>query len=269
MRNFRVFFAVFLTLGLGMHSCHAAEYNFAPKSAADAFKASIEIQPAPDRYPDGESLVYKIIWMGIPIGNGKISLTRDENEDYAAEVIATGNDFLNAFFPVEDVLRSEFSGHGYSSSFEKNVREGNYEANEIIRFDYEEALAKYSSLTNLSEKEYPINGGLHDVLSAFYWVRKQPMRLGDSLQTDVFNDEKTWGLNFNVTEVKKIRLSEHGEREAIVLEPTATVDGKEMGAGKVKIYVSNDDQRIPLFVKLKTPFGPVVGELTGIYHSVR
>lgn len=268
MRYFRTISAAFLSLCLGIYSCHAAEFNFAPKTAADSVKNFLTIQPAPDRYPEGESLVYKIIWMGIPIGNGKISLVRNEGEDYAAEVIATGNDFLNAFFPVEDVLRSEFSGHGYSRSFEKNVREGKYEANEIIRFDYEEELARYSSLTNLSEKQYPIDGSLHDVLSAFYWVRKQPMRLGDSLQTDVFNDEKTWGLNFNVTQVKKIRLSEHGEREAIVLEPTATVDGKEVGAGKVKIYVSNDDQRIPLLVKLKTPFGPVVGELTGIYHSV-
>ena len=123
------------------------------------------------------------------------------------------------------------------------------------------------SLTNGSKKEFPLGGNVHDVLSAFYWIRRQPMTAGGEVNTTVFNDEKKWDLTFKVKEVKRFDLPEQGAREVVVLAPEARLDGKTLGRGKVTIYVSNDEKRIPLLVQLKTPFGPVTGVLADAYFG--
>lgn len=243
----------------------AVENNFGPKNHSDsAYLKEIQIPPAAGVYPIGEKLVYEINWMGVPIGEGKLELSGANGGPgglYSAEATASGNDFLNSFFPVEDRLSSKITAEGHSSEFTKNVREGKYRAHETVTFDAGEGRAKYRSLTSGSEKEFTVGGRTHDVLSAFYWVRQQPMKTGDEFALSVFNDEKNWDLVFKVKGVKRIRVPGLESQDAVVLVPEARVDGKTVGRGKVVIYVSNDAKRIPLLVQLNTPFGPVTSAL--------
>ena len=119
-------------------------------------------------------------------------------------------------------------------------------------------------MLNGSKKEIPIEGHTHDILSAFYWFRLQEVSVGDTVITGVNSDEKNWLLNVNVLRTERLEIRNLGTFDAFVIEPLAHFKGVLVDRGKAWIYISADSRRIPLMIRLKTPFGPVVGILRGI-----
>jgi hypothetical protein len=236
----------------------ASDSNFGPKNL------SSEIIQAPlNHYPVGEKLVYKVNWWGIPIGTGEVELTESKigGGSYHIEAVAKDNEYLASFYPVKDTLSSTMAAEGHSLAFEKELEEGKYRANEIISFDYNKKIAGYESKTNGSKKEVEIFGPVHDVLTAFYWIRKQPMTVGENLATKVFSDEKTWDFLVKVKEVKDFSLPGQKSQRVVVLIPDAKFKGVLVDRGKVWIYATADERRIPLLIRLNTPYGPVTAVL--------
>jgi hypothetical protein len=261
------------SIGLLGSNAAMAGTNFQPKNraseAADALgKASITQLPAPSaKYPLGEKLVYKINWWGMEIGTGVIELNEDGAQDqngqlmYRIDAAAKDNSYLHGIFPVEDTFGSRMAPEGHSLSFIRDVKEGKYRANEITDFDYAQNTAERRSLTDGSVKQSEVSGPIHDVLTAFYWARRQPIQVGETAYTTIFLKEKIWEVGFKAKEIKSFSLPGQASRDVVVLVPEVRLNGKPANRAKAKIYATADERRIPLMIRLDTPYGPVTGVL--------
>jgi hypothetical protein len=58
-----------------------------------------------------------------------------------------------------------------------------------------------------------------------------------------------------------LELLWRGTFPCLVVEPVARFKGVLVRRGRVWLYVSVDPQRIPLFVKISTPWGPITGAI--------
>jgi len=228
--------------------------------------ASLELPPPLPHPVVGERLSFHGRWFGIPVWSGSIEVkARTELEGhpvYLVEAEGHSNDFLSVFYPIHDVLRSYLEMTDLRPlRFEKFQREGHYRADEIVTFDYATHRAHYESLLNHSVKGVDIPDDVHDLLSAFYWIRSQPVDLTKSVMLSIYSDEKVYRTELSPLRILTLELLWRGTFPCIVIEPKAAFRGVFVRRGRVWCYLSADERRLPLFVKISTPWGPMTGVL--------
>ncbi|MBI3252960.1 MAG: DUF3108 domain-containing protein [Candidatus Omnitrophica bacterium] len=214
----------------------------------------------------GERLEFGVSWMGIPVGTGTLEVKEkiEVRGRPAIHLVATArtNDFLSKIYPVSDEIHSFVDAEKWRSlEFRKKLKEGRYRADERIVFDYEKRKGFYESFLNGGKKEMDIPASVQDLLSAFYAFRMKPVKTGDRVHMEVNSEEKNWDLELDVLsrEVKELR----GGRvmETFKVEPRTRLKGALQARGRAWVYFTADEKKLPVWVTLQTPFGPIVGVL--------
>ncbi len=260
----KIIFLFALTYLAGSAQAPAATQNFSSQKAAPEGSVSIEVPL--DRPTVGEKLVFAVSWMGIPVGTGSLEVKEKSilngRETYHVVALAETNEFLSKLYPVHDEIHSTFDAEDYRSyEFSKTLKEGRYRAEEKIVFDHAAKKGRYESFLNKDKKTVDITQGTMDLLSAFYWFRSQSVKVGGRAETSVSSEEKDWRTEFRVlrAEIKIIR--NHGAFWTLVVEPKTGLKGILYDRGQAWVYFTTSAARIPIWITLKTPFGPVVGVL--------
>jgi len=252
-------------------SLYAAN-NFSAKNTRKSASKPF-VTPEQD-IPIGEHLIYDVSWMGVPVGTGELRVEKTKlhgRDCYHVTAIAETNEFLSKIYPVHDEVHSWIDGETLQSlQFQKKVSEGFYRANEIVRYDAEKKKGFYESLKNGTKKEFDVSVPIHDILSAFYWVRRQPLVIGKPFKTMVNSDEKDWDLEMDVLRHEAQELRGQGVFDAVLIEPKTRLKGILEKRGRVWIHLNNDKLRVPILIIFKTPFGLVTGVIKkGIIRNPR
>jgi len=235
------------------------------QEARESDTPAIAIAPPLRQLRVGERLSFHGRWFGIPVGSGWIEVkglvSLDGRPAYHIEAQGQSNDFLSTFYPVHDVVHSYLDAETlHPLQFEKYQREGHYRAEEIVTFDYERAIATYRSLLHHDvKKEISITPDVHDIVSAFYWLRMQPVEPGRPITLSVYSDEKVYRTVINPLKTVTVELLWRGTFPCLMVEPQATFKGILVRRGRMWVYVSVDERRVPLFMKITTPWGPITG----------
>lgn len=240
----------------------AASNNFSKKSVIDNSLIEVPLRVL----TVGENLVFDVSWMGVPVGVGTLEVkemvTIGDRRAYHVIAIAKTNDFLSRLYPIHDEVHSFIDAEKfYSLEFSKTIKEGRYRADEKMIYDYKKKKIFFESRLNKSKKEFDLPFEVQDFLSAFYWFRVQPAAVGKSLRTVVNSEEENWDLELNVLrhELKEFR---NGRAiPTILVEPKTRLKGMLYKRGRIWVYFSADRKRLPVWVTLRTPFGPVSGVL--------
>ncbi len=226
---------------------------------------SLTISPPNPKPLVGERLSFHGQWFGIPVGTGWIEVKEvvslEGHQAYHIEAEGHSNDFLATFYPVHDVIHSYLSVETLQPlRFEKFQREGHYHAEEVVTFDYQRMVATCRSLLNQSVKETSLPPDVQDLISFFYWLRTHPFPTPpSSVGLSVYVDEKIYKLNVNLLESLWFELLHRGTFPCLLAEPVAAFKGILVRRGRVWVYVTSDERRIPLFIKIETPWGPITG----------
>jgi len=253
-----MFVAIFLSF-LTPRTLYAANLNFGGRK-------EIKIQKARKDIRVGERFEYSVYWMGIHIGEGILEVKElvDFNGREAYHIVATArsNDFLSAFYKVEDVIHSYVDKEKLCSlKFEKHQREGRYKADEVVVYDQENHKGYYESLLNKSKKEFEIPEKVQDIVSSFYYFRTLDCKPESRLTLDVNADEKNWKVVMKIGKTEELELIRKGVHEVFCVEPKAPFKGVISKRSRAWVYFSVDEERVPMLIKIRIPFGFVVGVL--------
>lgn len=141
--------------------------------------------------------------------------------------------------------------------FEQHIREGGYRRDFIAEFDQVRHVAK------TSEGEYPIPPEVHDIMSAFYYVRVMDFtsaKPGDIFSLSNFYKDKTHELG--VKFLGRVELEvEAGTFRTIVVEPLVKEGGLFKSEGRIVVWLSDDERKIPIRVNTKVVIGSIDTEL--------
>lgn len=210
----------------------------------------------------GERLSYHGRWFGIPVGHGWLEVKDVVNVEgrtaYHIEAQGHSNDLLSAFYPIHDVVHSYLDADTLQPlRFEKHQREGHYRADEVVTFDHAKGIATYRSLLNQSVKEIPLPPTFQDLISAFYWLRAQPIQPEQAITLNIYTDEKIFHTEILVGEPILLELLKRGTFPCLAIEPKASFKGLLVRRGRLFAYVTADANRLPILVKATTPWGPM------------
>lgn len=215
--------------------------------------------------PKGEHLFYTIAWLKIPVGIGELrvkeKVTTDSHEVIPVEGVIKTNRVLSKIFPIHDDAGSWIDAKTLESvRFEKEIREIIIKTREKMVFDAAAGKGYFESFKTGEKKEFAITPPVHDVLSAFYWIRRQELVPGTSVKTYLIADAKKWELEAYVRGRESVKI--HGEKkDTLRVDLVSRVEGEEK-RGKSWFFVTEDDSHTPLRIVYKAPFGNLVGTLT-------
>ena len=223
-------------------------------------------------FAPGEKLTYSITWSAFDAGEVTATVQRtanDPHDDYEVVTTARSHGFVSLLYNLNDEFRSRFSPDtSCSAGISKQVVEGRRHKRTEITFDSsrklaildEHNLAKPSEPPKHSEEAIP--ECVQDVVSAFYYLRSQPMQVGDRIHVPVNDGSKTTEVIVEVQAREEIDTP-IGRRAAFRVEPTV-FGSLYKRKGRMLIWFSDDAQRLPLRIKAIISVGAITGTLQSV-----
>ncbi len=229
-----------------------------------------ESKPLP--HGAGETLTYDVKWSVFDAGKVVATLESSKNDrgdDYEVTVTARSHGFASLLFNVQDEFHSFFDPEtACSRRISKKVNEGSRHREMDIVFDRGRGIAvldeREPANPNAPAKhaENAIPACVEDIVSAFYFVRQQPLRVGQRLRVPLNDGAKTHEIEVEVQAREQVKTG-LGSLPAFRVEPKVFGEFYKR-KGRMLVWYSDDGQRLP--VRVKTTFS--VGTITGTLRSV-
>lgn len=167
---------------------------------------------------------------------------------------------VDLFYKVRDVVESWFDIETLSSiRFEKRVREGSYRSKKF--YDYNNTTG-YVSISNENgpkglEAFTPFS---HNIISALYWVRAQELEVGKDLAVNLHDAGVQYPLTIKVYGKEEVKVPA-GTFYCWKVEPLIESEGLFKMAGRLVVWISDDEHRLPIKMNSKIPVGSIDGHL--------
>ena len=182
---------------------------------------------------------------------------------YKMDITARTTGIFDLISSVRDNWGSYFDTAQYvPQRFYRYIKEGRFRKNEMLYFDHENdsvVVAKLDKKTKQlqSEKTHAITNNVQDMVSGYYYLRAidfSKIKEGEVITIDTFFDDKLkpFKVKFMGREVIKTRL---GRISALILVPMMEKDSLFVEDNTLKIWLSDDLNKIPLKVKAKIYVG--------------
>jgi len=207
----------------------------------------------------GEKLVFDIAYGMVRAGTAVMSIPDSQRVEgrscYHILTTAESSSFFSVFFEVRDRVESLMDMEGlFAWRFEKHLREGKFKSDRYEVYDPIRLRVFAKSDT------FPIPLYVQDILSSFYYTRTVPLEAGRSFDIDNFSDGSVYPLRVLVHRKEKIKVPA-GTFACIVVEPVLRVEGLFKQTGKLTIWLTDDDRRMPVLMKSKVFIGSIDARL--------
>lgn len=226
----------------------------------------------------GEELVYKtyynwkIIW--IPAGEVKFRIY-DKGDEYIMEVIGKTYTSYDNFFRVNDFYSARIDKETLlPKTFVRYIEEGEYRKFDSLYFDQQnEKLFSFNGKTKATaiNKTFDIDFCTLDLLSVLYTLRNTNVdqyKPGEYLDITMFIDEERYPIKVIYENKENKKIKDLGKYPAIKIKPELVVGNVFKEGDVMKIWVSNDKNKIPLLIESPISFGSVKAVLKS-YSGLR
>ncbi len=212
----------------------------------------------------GERLTFDINYGFITAGQAVMTIPDykyvNGRQTYEINTYAVSTETMDNVFKVRDKYATYLDVDGiYPHRFEQHVREGKYSKDYEAFFDQEEGTAETDD-----GKKYKIPRFVNDILSAFYYVRTLDLKhyhKGDKITLQNFYDGKTHPLDVMVLGRQRIEVGA-GTFNCVVVEPLVVAGGLFKNEGSIQVWLSDDENKIPVKMSSKVLIGSIDVELT-------
>ncbi len=158
----------------------------------------------------------------------------------------------------------------------RHIEEGNYRKHEQIDFDHKKGRAVVSSFDRDNKKitqttSHEISPNIQDIVSGFYYLRTMDlskMEKGENIQIPGFFDKKLYNIKLTFEGKEKIK-TKIGEFHTFVFSPTMPGNKLFSGDNPVKVWITDDKNRIPVKITASLIVGSLdmeVTKVTGLRH---
>ncbi len=172
---------------------------------------------------------------------------------------------LDWLYRVRDYYRTLIDAEGiFPWHFEQHIREGGY------RRDFQASFDHYRGYAVVGDSLYPIPPFVHDIVSAFFYVRTLPLHTlqpGDTIFLQNFYKDRVYDLKV-VVRGREIVEVDAGVFRTILIEPLVREGGLFKSEGQILIWLSDDERKIPVKVSTEVLIGSIDAELVG-YRGLR
>jgi len=145
-------------------------------------------------------------------------------------------------------------------------KQGRREKHESVYFDHANRKAYWESFIKGKKKEIDIDADSRDLITMMYYIRSQPVEIGNQIDLRVYTEEKIYDLFIKTPKKESIGLKKYGDVISTLFEPEAAFEGLFVRKGKMYMWVSDDARRICTKITATIPVANIrliLSEVTG------
>jgi len=223
-----------------------------------SFSCAYALAYAPKELQVGEKFIYKVKWMGIPVGEIKAVVEAEtffqKREVFIIRCYVQTNRFMSMIYRIRDRFVSYIDKKELVPvRLEVSRREGFYKKDAVTLFDHNKGKAYFHNFLDDSSKEYDIPPEVQDIVSIFYRLRHKEIIFDEEHRYDVAFAETVFSIFGTAEEKMKISLSSGDSACVYFAEPYAKIGGDKLNHGSMSTYISADEYQIPYRVVLCAP----------------
>lgn len=225
--------------------------------------------PVNPPFGPGESLTLKITYAHLLAGRATLEVRAGEHDGRPVLLFETRAKSEGFFawllrYRVDDRTVATWDPQGGCSlGIEKRLREGRAVRDQVVRFD-PAARSAFVEDPKIKEKQFTVEPCVLDVLSALFVTRVRGVPDKEPLTLPVFDNGKAYALRIRFLGRERLDLPPPlgAKVPTIVVEPLLLEGtGLFVKEGRLKIWLTDDERRIPVRMRTKVPIGSVSGDL--------
>jgi hypothetical protein len=215
-----------------------------------------------DAFAVGERLVYNVNYGFITAGEAVMQIPSFDSvagrKVYSVEFAVNSLPSFSWIYKVQDMYRTFIDVQWLAPvRFEQHIREGTYRRDFIADFD------QVRNVAVTTEGTYPVPPYVHDIMSAFYYARTldwSDFRPGEGVMLNNFYRDKTHDLMVKFLGKQELEVAA-GTFKTLVVEPLVKEGGLFKSEGRIVIWITDDERKVPVRVNTKVVIGSIDTEL--------
>ncbi len=221
-----------------------------------------------DAYKSGEHLKYSIRYSFITGGYVTFSVKDTSFNNTSCnyvELSAKATGIVDALYKIRDRYIS-FIDKKTDQPVKsiRDINEGSYKYYNEVIYDYDSLLEDSITIDSKKSGEVKVPYNIQDILSAFYYARKYDfndnLKKGDVLFYTTYFSDEIFPLRIKYIRTETIN-TDYGKMECYLFHPVTEVGRAFKTEEDMKIWISRDDNRIPVRVKVNLRVGSFVCDL--------
>lgn len=213
----------------------------------------------------GEKLHYKFAYGIVNAGIATLEVKRPNRKIHNREllhIVGEGRSIsaFDWFFKVRDRYETYIDEKGvFPWLFIRRIQEGGYEKAQDYQF-----FQQNGYVINEDKQKYNVPMAIQDMLSAFYYARTldfKNAKKGEVFVVQSFVDEEVFPLRIKYAGTKTVKIKE-GKFKCYVFHPEVQEGRIFENDEDLTVYITADENKIPILAKAKVLVGSIRMELT-------
>lgn len=209
---------------------------------------------------DSEKIRYRISLLGVPVGSAELE-AKKENNQVRISLRVSSNSVIASIYPVDDLIETRHIGGNFILSTIRQ-QEGSFKSDRgFTIFLRDKNVFWIDRLTNRSVQESIPNSDVVDLLSGFYYLRNRPLRVGRTETLQIYDSDRYTELPVDILRREKIILPGFRPVDTLVIQPKLKTEGIFRRTGDVLIWLTDDQNHVPVKFVTSIALGQVTAEL--------
>lgn len=230
-------------------------------------------------YGDGEWFKFRVHYGIVTAGYATLQVKNamlNGKEVYHVKGEGRTTGISRWFFNVDDDYQSYIDKQqDIPYRFIRKIDEGGYTKDIQIDFNHDTRMALVHNKERDSKDYVTFSKDAQDMVSAFYYLRNNldinSIKEGDTVDMDMFFDKKSYRfrLKFLGREVLRTKF---GKINTLIFRPYVEAGRVFKEKESLTVWVTDDDNKIPLLIKAELAVGSLKATLTefkGLQHSFK
>ena len=220
-------------------------------------------------YKSGEFFEYKLHYGFLNASYASLELKKEILNDslvYRATAIGRTTGLARLFYRVDDLYEAFFPLEKVKPLKSiRDIYEGGYVRKaETVYDDKNKTATILNKITN-EERVIKLESGYQDIISTFYFLRKHldisKLKEGDIIFVNIFFASQNYPFKMKYLGIERIK-TKFGLIECLKLKPFMEAGRVFRSNEGIDLWVTNDENRIPVKVKANLRIGTIVADLT-------
>jgi hypothetical protein len=193
------------------------------------------------------------------VGNLELE-AKNENNEVRITLRTRTNAALSSIYPVDDFMETR---HIAGNFIITKIRQKEGTFNSDIGFTIllrDKRVFWFDRIRNRYSNETIPNSEVLDTLSSFYYLRNRPLQTGQTELLHIYDGDTYAPVPVEILRQEEVRLRNFKKVDSLVLRH---VKQKEVfrRTGDMMIWLTNDENKVPVKMETTTPLGKVTVEL--------
>jgi hypothetical protein len=217
-------------------------------------------------FRQGERIVYRAMWGGIPAGEAVIevlpSVAVDGARTHHFAMTMTTNSQVEMFYKLRE-RQDSFTDIPLTRTLQYRKKStGNHPRDVVVTYDWKNRTATYASFGN-AEKPVEILPGSFDPLALFFVIRTHPLNPGEVIEIPITDGKKCIAVRATVEGRETLTIDGKAYDTYLVIPDMERLQGvvSRKGEPSLKIWFSADEEQVPVRIQSKVAVGSFVLEL--------